>query len=116
MISTAILFAMLIFLNSCTKSTAYDTPGPGSGGGPGTNEVWIQSNAFTPSTITVTAGTIIKWTNKDGVAHTVTSDTGVFGSASLAKGSTFSFQFSTSGTFPYHCTVHPSMKATVVVN
>jgi plastocyanin len=115
---TVFLLAILGILNSCSKSTAYNTPSPGPGtkGGPGTNEVWIQGMAFTPATITVAAGTTIKWTNKDGVNHTVTSDTGIFDSGSLGEGATFSQTFSTAGSFPYHCAVHPGMKATVVVN
>jgi plastocyanin len=118
LISTAILLAILSIMNGCSKSTAYDTPdpGPGTKGGPGTNEVWIQGMAFTPSTITVAAGTTIKWTNKDGFMHTVTSDTGLFDSGSMGSGATFSQQFNTPGTFPYHCAVHAGMKANVVVN
>lgn len=120
MIHIALLFAILSISNSCTKSSMADMTGtggdPGGSKGPGTNEVFIQDMAFNPSTITVAAGTTIKWTNKDLVAHTVTSDTGQFESGSLTTGSTFSFTFTTAGTFPYHCTPHPSMTATVVVN
>jgi plastocyanin len=29
---------------------------------------------------------------------------------------TFSFTFSTVGSFPYHCTVHTNMTATVIVH
>jgi plastocyanin len=118
LITTAYLIAILTILNSCSKTTAYDTPSPGPGtkGGPGTNEVWIQGSSFNPSSITVTAGTTIMWTNKDGVAHTVTSDSGLFDSGSMGNGGTFSQQFNTPGTFPYHCIVHPGMKAVVIVN
>ena len=121
-ISTAFLMAILSIVSSCSKSTAYDTPTPttpGPKGGPGTNEVWIQGMAFTPATITVAAGTTIKWTNKDGVAHTVTNDSGsteTFDSGSMAEGATFTHTFNTSGSFSYHCTYHAGMKATVVVN
>ncbi len=110
--------SLLIILNSCSKSNAYNTPSPGPGtkGGPGTNEVWIQGMAFTPSTITVAAGTTIKWTNKDAVNHTVTSDTGIFDSGTMGDGATFSQMFNNTGSFPYHCAVHPGMKATVIVN
>jgi len=115
------LFTILIISSSCTKKTMTDMSNMGTGsggsGGPGTNEVWIQNMAFSPITITVTAGTTISWTNKDGVAHTVTSNTGLFDSGSISSGSgTYSHMFSTAGTFPYHCTVHPSMTATVIVN
>jgi plastocyanin len=121
LISTAFLLFILSVISSCSKSSDYNTPSPGPGtkGGPGANEVWIQGMAFTPATITVTAGTSIKWTNKDNASHTVTSDSGsleTFDSGSMGNGSTFVWQFNTTGTFKYHCTFHPGMKATVIVN
>jgi plastocyanin len=120
LISTPILFTILSVLNSCSKTTDYNTPSPGTGtkGGPGANEVWIQGMAFSPATITVTAGTTIQWTNKDGAAHTVTSDAGeaeIFDSGSMANGATFTWQFNNAGSFKYHCTFHSTMTATVVV-
>jgi manganese oxidase len=120
LISTAFIFLILTTLNSCSKSTAYDNPGSGTGtkGGPGTNEVWIQSMSFTPSAITVTAGTTIKWTNKVSTNHTVTSDSGsieTFDSGSMGNGDTFSWQFNTPGTITYNCTFHPGMTASVIV-
>jgi len=116
-IGLAILFAILSISNSCKKtmSDPYGTGGgTGGSGGPGTNEVWIQGMAFNPATITVAAGTTIKWTNKDAVAHTVTSST--FDSGSIAGNGTWSNTFATAGTFQYKCTFHPSMIANVVVN
>jgi plastocyanin len=114
------LFAILSISNGCTKSSMADMTGtggePGGSKGPGTNEVFIQDMAFNPSTITVAAGTTIKWTNKDIVAHTVTSDAGLFESGSIATGGVFSFTFPAVGTFTYHCTPHPTMNASVVVN
>lgn len=102
-----ILFTILSISGSCKKSTS-DTPGM--------NEVFIQGMAFNPRTITVTANTTIIWTNKDGVAHTVTSTTGLFDSGSINSNGTYSHTFATAGTFPYRCTIHPSMTASVVVN
>jgi plastocyanin len=110
--------AILIISNSCSKSAMnnmYGTGGNGTKGGPGTNEVWIQGMAFDPPTITVNAGTTITWTNKDAIAHTVTSDAGLFDSGNIGSNGTYSYMFSTAGSFPYHCNIHTSMKATVVV-
>jgi plastocyanin len=104
------LFVILSITSSCSKSTSDGT------GGPGNNEVWIQNMSFNPSTINITAGTTITWTNKDGVNHTITSNTGIFDSGSIATNGTYSHLFGSAGTFPYHCTIHPSMTATVVVN
>ena len=114
----AIMIAILSVSNSCTKSTAYNAPAAGGTGskgatGPGANEVWIQGMAFTPASITVVAGTTIKWTNKDAVAHTVTSNTNLFNSGSIANGGVFTFTFATAGTYDYYCAIHPSMTATV---
>lgn len=116
------LFAILSISNSCTKSTASDMYGTSGGGttkntgGPGANEVWIQGMAFTPATIAVAAGTTITWTNKDAVAHTVTSNSGTFDSGSIATSGTYSFMFTTAGTYSYYCKIHPGMTATVAVN
>jgi plastocyanin len=75
----------------------------------------LGNQAFAPSPATVPVGTTITWTNNDTSTHTVTSDSGAFDSGSLAPGAKFSFTFQTRGTFPYHCSPHPSMVATVVV-
>ena len=119
------LFGMVLLLsvfsitNSCTESSTDNMNGTGDPGGkgtPGTNEVWIQGMAFSPSSITVTAGTTITWTNKDGVPHTVTSNTGLFDSGTINPNGTYSHLFSTAGTFSYKCSLHPSMTASVAVN
>ena len=73
--------------------------------------------AFSPATLTVKVGTQVVWTNTTDAAHTVTSDmAGVFGSTgNLTQNQTFMFSFTSAGTFAYHCTVHPYMKATITV-
>jgi len=103
-----VLFIALILSSGCSKSSTTN-PTPGS------NEVFIQSFAFTPETITVTVNTTITWTNKDAVAHTVTSDIGIFDSGSINANATYSHQFSVAGTYNYHCTIHSTMLAKVVV-
>ena len=106
-----IVFTLLLTLfsvtNSCKKSTADVT---------GLNEVIIQGMTFTPSTITVAAGTTITWINKDALEHTVTSNTSVFDSKSISSNGAYSHLFSTAGTFPSHCSLHTMMTATVIVN
>jgi plastocyanin len=117
--SIILLFFIIYALNSCSKSSIGDYSGTGvtgTKGGPGSNEVWIQGMAYTPSGINVGVGTTITWTNKDAIAHTVTSDSPLFDSGSIAPGGTFSYVFDTQGTFKYHCSFHPSMTASVVAN
>ncbi len=73
--------------------------------------------AFTPGSITVAVGDRVSWTNKTDAPHTVTSDGGgPLNSATEQQNQTFSFTFTTPGTFAYHCSVHPYMHGTVVVN
>lgn len=83
----------------------------------GGNQVSIQDLAFNPSTITVSAGTTITWTNNDGVEHTVTSTDGPapFDCPSLMSGGTVQFTFDTPGTYTYRCNIHPTMTGTIVV-
>jgi plastocyanin len=86
---------------------------PNTGGS--TQEVKIVNFSFTPATITVSAGTTVKWTNQDSTAHTVTADDGSFDSGQMAQGVTFSFTFSKAGTFSYKCGNHPNMLGKVIV-
>ncbi len=65
--------------------------------------------------VTIAAGQSVAWTNTGAQVHTVTADDGSFDSGSIASGSTSSLEFDTPGTFTYHCTPHPWMKATVTV-
>ena len=85
-------------------------------GTPKGSEVWIQGMAFIPTTLTVRAGATVKFINKDYTDHTVTSDNNSFDSGTLANGKSYSKDFPTTGVFNYHCTLHPEMKGTVIVN
>ncbi len=78
------------------------------------------SFAFSPATLTIKAGTTVTWKNTTAVGHTVTSDDGKsFDSGAsnpiAAQSGTFSFTLAKPGTFPYHCAIHPFMKATIIV-
>ena len=71
--------------------------------------------AFTPATLTVKVGTTVVWTNKDSTTHTVTADDNSFTSGNLATNASYSYTFSKAGTVAYHCAIHPTMKASVIV-
>ncbi len=75
----------------------------------------MGAQAYNPNPITITAGTTVTWTNNDTVAHTSTADGGAFDSGSIAPGDTFRFTFPSAGNFQYHCTIHPGMVASIVV-
>lgn len=95
--------------------TPTPTPTPTPQQTPATASVTIQNFAFSPATLTIAKGTIVTWTNQDSASHTIASDTSSFFSQSLSTGQSFSFTFSQTGTFPYHCGIHPSMTATIIV-
>ena len=77
----------------------------------------LGTSAYVPSPITVASGSTVTWTNNDSIAHTSTStDAGaVFDSGTVAAGGKFSFTFQNKGTFAYHCTFHPGMIGSIVV-
>lgn len=82
------------------------------------NAIMIKNFAFDPPALTVKAGTVVTWTNQDGAAHTIVSDTGSpesFTSSPFSTGQSYSFTFTRPGTYPYHCSIHPSMTGTVTV-
>ena len=53
--------------------------------------------------------------NCDSDAHTSTSSTGVWDSEVLTQYAKFEHTFSSAGTFPYFCEIHPGMTASVTV-
>jgi plastocyanin len=75
-----------------------------------------QEWTYSPAEITVKAGAHITWSNTGAVAHTVTADDATsFDSGSIDPKAAFTFTPTAAGTFAYHCTFHPWMKATLVV-
>ncbi len=105
---------LILFFNACSEDSTSS-----SSGDPPANEIWIENNAFRPSSKTIAAGTTITWVNKDNINHTATSGsgspTGVFDSGTLGNGQSFSFKFDSVNTFGYYCKVHPSMRGTIIV-
>ncbi len=78
--------------------------------------VTIHNFAFGPARLVVSPGTRVVWTNTDSDPHTVSSNKGDWSSDALDTGNQFARVFSTAGTFPYHCNIHPTMTATVIVS
>ncbi len=84
----------------------------------GVNSITIKNFAFDPTPLTVKAGTVVTWVNQDGAPHIVVSDTGsptAFSSDSLSTGASYKFTFTQPGTYTYHCSIHLSMKGTIIV-
>jgi plastocyanin len=98
-----------------TPAVTAATPTGTTGRSTGTVQVSIKNLAFNPASIIIKAGQSVQWTNDDTTTHTVTSDSGVWDSGHLTPGKTFTQQFPTAGTFPYHCNIHTFMQATITV-
>jgi plastocyanin len=82
----------------------------------GPQEVKIDNFTYAPVTLTVAAGTTVKWVNRDDIPHTVVSeDKSTFKSKVLDTDDSFSYTFSKPGTYTYFCSIHPKMTAKVVV-
>ena len=94
------------------------------------NDVLVQNDRFSPTTLTVAKGTTVKWTwasctgGSDPYGggtgqicydHNVTWDGTGAPSATQSEG-TYQRAFDTPGTYAYHCAVHgAAMSGTVVV-
>ena len=76
--------------------------------------VTIEGMQFSPPSVTADAGDEIVWVNKDLVAHTATA-AGRFDSRTIEPGHSWRYVVRAPGTYPYGCTLHPTMKATLIV-
>jgi plastocyanin len=72
-------------------------------------------SGFSPSRLTVEAGTTVTWRNTGVEAHSVVSQDQLFDSKLMDAGETFSVTFEAAGTYRYHCEPRPWMKGTIVV-
>jgi len=72
-----------------------------------------SSFRFAPSSLTVSSGTKVTWTNDGQQPHNVTGDG--LKSSTLSNGNTYSFTFNNPGTYNYECTIHPFMTGSVKV-
>jgi plastocyanin len=78
--------------------------------------VGIDNFTFNPATVTVKAGTTVTWTNKDDIPHGIAATNNAFKrSLALDTDDSFSFTFTTPGTYQYFCYIHPHMTGTIVV-
>jgi plastocyanin len=85
------------------------------------------TGAFVPNPLTVSVNGVVRWYNDDdaaaggpygggsGTRHTITADDNSFLSGNIIPGGTFEHTFAAAGTYPYHCSIHPTMKGTITV-
>jgi plastocyanin len=117
--SAAALVLLLAFTASCKSNAPSTNPPIQSGSG---SSIRIQGDAyqngdaaFSPLQLNTTVGTTVIWTNADSVTHASVSDSALWSAPTIAPNGTFSFTFTTAGSYPYKCTLHPQMTGTVIV-
>jgi cytochrome c peroxidase len=114
--------ALVAFLGTLTDSTFLTSPrfanpfAPPSGLPP-TAGVTMQASAFHPATLTVQPGTVVTWTNLDGILHTASFVSPQIGTTPVfSSGSEQLTMPSVPGTYPYICSIHgASMSGTIIV-
>jgi len=115
--------ALVVFLQTLTDSSfvtaaKFANPFPSSPGEPlPATTVTMQAIAYHPATLTVAPGTVVTWTNLDGIKHSAKFDSAAIGSTPrFITGSRQLPMPATAGTYPYHCAVHGRrMSGTIVV-
>jgi plastocyanin len=99
----ALVLLAALALAGCSGSTSTGT------------QVLIHDFKFESATLTVKAGTVVKFVNHDTAAHTATADDGSFDTGSIAPGGSADVHLDKAGTFTYKCSFHPSMTGTITV-
>ena len=108
-IAAALGAATATMLAAVVIPTAAQNAAPGS-------SVSIDNFTFTPASLTVKAGTTVTWTNKDDIPHGIAAANNEFKrSKALDTDDSFSFTFTTPGSYKYFCYLHPHMTGTIVV-
>ena len=80
-----------------------------------TNVITIDNFTFSPKELTVAVGTTVKWVNHDDVPHLVVENNKTFRSKALDTDDSYSYTFTSAGTFDYFCALHPHMVGQVIV-
>jgi plastocyanin len=109
------VFGLVVGYGTAAGSTAARNDIPGVATVlPGT--VVIKNFAFGPASLVVAPGTKITVLNQDRAPHTVTAVNKSFDSGTIPGGQRGEFTAPSSpGTYPYICTVHPSMTGALIV-
>jgi plastocyanin len=77
--------------------------------------VTIDNFTFSPAELKIPLGTTVTWVNRDDIPHTVVDTEKKFRSKALDTDDSYSFTFTTAGTFDYFCSLHSKMVGKVIV-
>jgi len=84
----------------------------------GTTTVAATVGDFKWAPVSAKVGDVITWTNSDSAPHRVALDDGSCQMSGNIPGGggKASLVFSAPGTYPFHCSVHPTMKGTITIS
>ncbi|MEH2511851.1 amicyanin [Nitrobacteraceae bacterium AZCC 1564] len=77
--------------------------------------ITIDNFTFAPAELTVPVGSVVTWINRDDIPHTIVENNKTFRTKALDTEDSYSFTFTTAGTFNYICGLHPFMMGKVIV-
>jgi len=77
--------------------------------------IHIKNFAYVPDSVTIPAGSTVKFVEDDEVPHTVTASDGSFDSGNLNQKQTWTHTFAKVGTYAYYCGYHTYMKGKIVI-
>ncbi len=103
---------MMVGMDGMMGDRGPETAGSASGEG----DVRIVDFSFQPTTLNVTLGTVVVWTNEDSAPHTATANDDSFNTGRLNKAESGEITFDKPGTFDYVCDFHQWMEGRVVVS
>jgi plastocyanin len=78
-------------------------------------EVTIEDFTFSPGNLEVERGATVTWTNRDSAQHDATARNAGWATERLSRDESDSVTFDAVGEYNYYCSIHPSMKARLVV-
>ena len=116
-----VLIALPVLLVSAAACGSSDRPTDPGTTRPDTLDVFTPGNVFSPTSAEIRAGGTIRFRiseSPDGRGHNVLFTGSVPGAPTnipVVKDTTVLRTFTTAGTYPYSCTVHPGMDGDVVV-
>jgi plastocyanin len=117
----SVLFVLACVAAGCGSGSGSTAATPPTSSAPhsGRVKVAMKTLAFVPDQVHAGVGQTVVWTNDDNVRHNVIYVSGPKFKSSrpqIRNGSSFSIKLTQPGTIHYYCSIHPWMKATIVVS
>jgi len=116
--ATLVLGVAALLVVSCSAGTKEpgDRVEAAATQGPQTHTIIIRELKFQPAVLTAHVGDTVEWKNEDVFPHNaVSTEPKKFDSATIPVGSSWKYQTTRKGDYFYQCTLHPNMRAKLVV-